>query len=127
MNTKLRILALLFSTLAVTYGCKDECTVPAGTYEMSLEAIEGDCLENLYQPFEDLEDTLEVKEGRVCKRFVTERNIDVSKNCTLIAKFSGKQNRTGLHDGQSVIRVECDEGYTCRHLFSVDYVRVGAK
>ncbi len=115
------VLCLIFLPL---FGCEKKCEVPAGTYEMTFSAIEGNCEENIWKPFDGHTDTLEVEEGRACKRFLTSEAQKLSANCDMNIEFSAIQDGRGLSDGQAVIRVKCEEGYTCRHLYKVDYKRL---
>lgn len=117
-------LALLTGMLSLaTVGCEKECKVPAGDYSISLTALEGTCPENIATPFENFSDTITVQEDRTCRRFLNNKSLELNENCEVVVEFSGVQDATGLHDGQTVIRVECDDAYSCKHTFAVDYTR----
>lgn len=117
-------LTVLVLTIALLSGCEKKCEVPAGTYKMKMSAIEGNCLDNIWKPFEGHGDTLEVEKGRECRDFLTTRSEKLSENCSMTVELSATQNQDGLSDGRSVIRVKCEDDYQCRHLFNVEYTRV---
>lgn len=121
MKNLLRFIALILLASVFLTGCEKKCTVPPGTYEMTMSPIEGDCLENIWKPFDGHTDTLEVEEGRACRSFLTTEENRLSANCTMDMQVSAIQNQSGITDGQAVLRVKCDDDYQCRHLFQVEY------
>lgn len=117
------LLALLFGMVSLSIGCEKECKVPAGDYSISLTALEGTCPDNITTPFGEFDDTITVQEDRTCRRFLNSKSLELNENCDVVVEFSGVQDASGLRDGQTVIRVECDDAYSCKHTFAVDYSR----
>ena len=105
-------------------ACEKKCTIPPGTYQMAMKSIEGSCPPNLVEPFEAMSETIEIEAKRECNRFIAEVSGELNEDCAIESIVSAEANDRGLYDGQSNIKVTCQSGFTCEHVFSVDFTRV---
>ncbi len=125
MNRLSTILALV----VLVSACKEEkvCEIPEGEYAMKLTAIEGTCPDNIAKQFESHSDTVPVRKGQQCKRFITNVGGEIPESkCKMEMEISAEANEKGLHDGQGIFSLLCEET-ACRHTFAIEFEKVETK
>lgn len=125
MNRLILIIALSIPLAACEK--EQECAVPDGEYAMKLKAIEGTCPDRIAKQFEAHANTVPVKKGQQCKRFLTTVGGEIPESkCKMEMEISAEANEKGLHDGQGIFSLLCEDT-ACRHTFAIEFEQVKPK